>query len=724
VKNIFYRVSTFKYFHQCLLLLLVIIGFWQVSFFKYSMKWDMIDCYYPWRYMVGECLQNHILPLWNPYETLGYPIHADPQSGAWYPFAWIIGYLWGYNIYSIEFEFVLHVYIAAIGMYLLGKKFGFGKNVAFVMAVGYMFSGLIIGNSQHLTYVISAAWIPFILLYYLKFSESLKTIHALIAAFFMFMLLAGGYPAFSIVLVYFLFVLFIFNCINIFKKKSWPEFKNLIKQNSIFAIATVLFSAVILISVLAVSSFITRGNKLPLDMAMFDPFSPQCLISIILPYASIKDPDFFNTDLSMTNIYFGLILFLFLIISFFIKKPQIIKVFFWFGIFCLAAAMGNYLPIRKLLYDYIPMMGMFRFPSIFRLFTIISFVVTAGFALDFFMNSEKIKKKYLNILLMILAFLLIGLIAFSRSQGYLNVLGFLHYDIWKASARSSIWQHIVFQSLIQIGFLLLMFLLFRKVTDKKKLLSYIILLSVADLFFASQLNEPYTTYDQTTRAKALASCTSTFPKDFPVPSSTNIVLNTDTGNGCGIFWKNMNIYHKQIGWDGFTPFKFHGYEFMLDSMPGTFRSSLLNPPVYLTDKAFSEDSMKIHEKQKSFFHKNIYLKNETYSKISNKHFSGSAGDTTVITSFNPEEIKISVSSKEPQLLVLQQYYYTGWKAYVNEKETDINTYNKGLMFIEVPKGNSIVIFKYSYPIIIYAALTSAISLLIFVVFLILKRKSI
>lgn len=674
--------------------------------------------------MVGECLQNHILPLWNPYETLGYPIHADPQSGAWYPFTWIIGYLWGYNIYSIEFEFVLHIYIAAIGMYLLGKAFGFRKNIAFVMAVGYMFSGLIIGNSQHLTYVISAAWIPFIILYYLKFSKTCKPIHAIIDAFFMFMILAGGYPAFSIVLAYFLFILFIFNCIKIIRTKSWLEFRILLRQNLIFAIATILFSAVIIVSILSVTPYITRGDKLPIEMAMFCPFSPQCLISILLPYASIKNPEFFKTDPSMTNIYFGLILFLFLIISFFIKKPNLIKVFLWFGIFCLAAAMGSYLPVRKLLYDYVPMMGMFRFPSIFRLFTIVGFVITAGFTLDVFMNSEKIKKKYLNILLIFFAIILVSIIVFSRAQGYLNTFGFLHYDIWKASARSSIWQHLSFQSIVQLGFMIVLFILFRKINDKKKLLKYILLLSVADLLFASQLNEPYTTYDQTTRTKSLASCTSTFPKKFPIPSSGNIVLNTDTGNGCKIFWKNMNIYHKQIGWDGFTPFKFKGYDYMLDSFPGTFKSSLSNPPVFLTDKIFPEDSIKIHEKKKTFFHKNIYLDKEIFSEISTKNFSNNIGDTAFITSFSPDEIKISVSSKEPQILALQQYYYNGWTARINDSETPISKYNKGLMYIEIPKGECTVRFKYYYPRIVYSAILSASSLLIFIIFLLIKRKAI
>ena len=728
MKNLLYKVTTFKYFYHCLLLLLAIVGFWQVSFFIHPLKFDIIDCTYPWKYFAGECLQNHILPMWNPYQTLGYPIHADPQVGIWYPFTWLFGYFSGYTIYSLETEFMLHIYFAGLGMYLLGSTLKFSKNSSFLMAVAYMFSGVFIGNSQHYMIIVGAAWIPFIISYYILLSESSKISNALIAAFFMFMLISGGYPAFTMILFYLLAALLLFYIVPKIRKKEWKNVLILCRQNLFFFVSTLLFSAVVLESVFSVSAFITRGYKIPLSTALFCPFSPQSLISIILPYASIKDPEFFKTDPSMTNIYFGLVIFLFFIYSLFLKKTRIVRLFLWFGIISLCAAFGAYLPLRKFLWDYFPMMGMFRFPSLFRLFTIIGFIISAGFGLEYFLNSEKIKKKYFYVLIFVIASSLLAVIIYSRTRGYLSMMEFVHHNIWVAAPTTSIWQHIAFQSIVQICFLLLLFLVFRKYSDKKILINSIILISVCDLLFASWLNEPYTTYDHTSKTKTIAVHASTFQKDFPIPSSRNILLNNDTCLGSGLFWKNMSIFHKQVAWDGFTSFKLEGYDYMTDSVPGVFRSSLSNPLAYLTSKVFPEDSMKTHENHKTFFHKNIYLEKEIFSEINNKNFSSSAGDTAIITSFSPVEIKISVSSKEPQLLALQQYYYTGWTMRINEKDSPIIQFNKGLMCLQIPAGANIVVFRYYNSKVIFAFAISIISLLAFGILIffksgfLLKRK--
>ena len=74
------------------------------------MVYDMIDCFYPWRFHIGECMQNGIFPYWNPYQDLGYPIHADPSSGTWYPLVWLIGSSVGYTVYTIGFEYFIHVF--------------------------------------------------------------------------------------------------------------------------------------------------------------------------------------------------------------------------------------------------------------------------------------------------------------------------------------------------------------------------------------------------------------------------------------------------------------------------------------------------------------------------------------------------------------------------------------------------------------------------------------
>ena len=189
-------------------LIVAVLVFFPISFFLYPVKYDAIDCFYPWRFHIGECLQNGQLPYWNPFQDLGYPIHADPSSGAWYPLVWIIGYFSGYSIYTIGFEFWIHTFFAGIGFYLLAKTLKFEQNYALLAGISYMLCGVFIGNAQHLPYIISAAWLPFVLNFYFRMVQERSYWNSLRAAFFLFLMVSGGYPAFTIILFYLLLLFF------------------------------------------------------------------------------------------------------------------------------------------------------------------------------------------------------------------------------------------------------------------------------------------------------------------------------------------------------------------------------------------------------------------------------------------------------------------------------------------------------------------------------------
>ncbi|HOH84803.1 MAG TPA: hypothetical protein PLI16_09350, partial [Bacteroidales bacterium] len=109
------------------LLVIIIVGYYHVALFIHPLKWDMIDQAYPYRYYIGECLRHGFFPYWLPYQQLGIPVCADPQSGVWYPITWIFGFFAGYILYSLSAEYMLHVFLAAAGFYMLGKNLGLSK---------------------------------------------------------------------------------------------------------------------------------------------------------------------------------------------------------------------------------------------------------------------------------------------------------------------------------------------------------------------------------------------------------------------------------------------------------------------------------------------------------------------------------------------------------------------------------------------------------------------
>jgi len=272
-----------SYFPYVVLLIVVLISFFQVAFNLQPLKFDTIDCFFPWRFYIGECLQNGQLPYWNPYQDLGYPIHADPSSGAWYPAVWLIGSTFGYSIYSISFEFLLHIYLAGVGMFLLARTLKFETKFALMAGIAYMLSGFFVGNAQHLSYIISGCWLPFIIQQYLLLIEEKKAIHALQAGLFMFLSITGGYPAVTIILTYLLLTFYLIHVISLIRSKSYKSILQFTIQNGLFLATTILCSAVMLVSVVQVSPYLSRLGNFNVEQALFSPFSPQSFISFLAP---------------------------------------------------------------------------------------------------------------------------------------------------------------------------------------------------------------------------------------------------------------------------------------------------------------------------------------------------------------------------------------------------------------------------------------------------------
>ncbi|MEZ5083586.1 MAG: YfhO family protein, partial [Bacteroidales bacterium] len=310
------------------LFLLSIVGYWQISFHKHPLKWDSMEQSYPWKYFIGDCLQNGILPLWNPYTHCGYPIHADTQSSAWYPITWLFGYFFGYDIYIFTTDFIFHIFLAGLGMFILGRKMEFNKNIALAMGIAYMFCGFFIGNAQHFMWIIAGTWLPFIIYSYLELAKERKILNAIVFSLFMFLMLTGAYPAFTMILAYFLMILFLFFLYQVIKSESRKSILQFLKINMVAFLFTLLNGMVLLVSVYKALPYTIRTEGITLDVALYGPLSPRSLISFLLPFGTVhQDMSGFDTDLSMANAYFGLLLLVFFILAFVIKKPPIIKLF-------------------------------------------------------------------------------------------------------------------------------------------------------------------------------------------------------------------------------------------------------------------------------------------------------------------------------------------------------------------------------------------------------------
>ncbi len=371
--------------------LICILALWQVASLYSGLHWDMLDVHLPWLTFMSEVLQMGELHYWNPYQELGYPFHADMLS-TWYPPALITARFIGFDLIILHYYYLFHVLVAGIGMHKLSGFFQSDKRIAFIAAICYMLCGVSVSNAQHLFIITSLAWLPFVMYYFLKLSNCQFIADALKLSLAMCFMITGGYPFLSVVTIYLLIILF---CFDIFYKYK------ISKQNALNTIyyitgsglVALLLCAPMLIAFTQVVPVLERGAGLSVETALSNPYTFNAFLFSLVPFAVANNWEYFGSDISMVNIYGGILIAVFMVYGLFKKARQLEYFFLGFGIFCLLGSFSQELPLMKWMVVCVPLFNFFRFPALLRLFFILGAIIFASRGISNFMNDfEKDKK--------------------------------------------------------------------------------------------------------------------------------------------------------------------------------------------------------------------------------------------------------------------------------------------------------------------------------------------
>ncbi len=617
-------------YYLIFLILYVVIAFHFMWFDAYSMKWDMAEQYLPWRFFISKSLNNGVLPFWNPYQLGGYPTFADPQSGVWFYPTWIISLLFGYSMSIIQLEILFALIFGCIGFYKLSQRLNFNKSISSILAVSYISSGFIIGNAQHLTWIYAAVFIPWLLYFYLDIRVTINKRSLIAFILINYFFLSSSYPAFVIVLYYIFsidqFVLFIKDSNKI----------NFIRSRIIWLILLILTTIPITYSIISSSAYFSRGSGITLNRALQHPFSINSTISFLFPFSTFKNPDFFKTDLSMANGYFGVLGFIFLLFGCFRKLNKYEALLILLSILFLIISFGSATPIRELLYHYLPGFNLFRFPSLFRLFFIITALILVGSSIQYIQVQNKWKAFRVTIIALIILSIII-LISYKNHISFINDL-----------EKFSFLQHILFQLIIHsVLFALLL------INKKFNTIFLLIIISI-DMFVSIQLNS-HASMVLEVKSKEVDELIHNRDENIETPSSTPLITHIDQTYQYRwpLNW-NMNCYFGEIAIDGYNPFVLKSFNDLSESK---LKDSIWNKPFY-------------------------YLENNINSKVE-------------LMNFKINDIQFKVSSSDTNSLTLAQNPYPGWHTYVNDVETASYQSNISHQSVKINKGESIVRWKYS-----------------------------
>ncbi len=313
---------------------------------------DPIGQTIPNKFLLTQYLKNGILPLWNPFSFLGFPMLADIQVGTFY-FPDLITFSIFSPLFAHNISILIHLVFAALGIFFLTKKLTDKKTIAITLSLLFALTGAFFSKIVYLNFLETISFIPWILL----IITQEKNIILKSAILFSLMIFAGH----PIAAFYGLIVIAIFTLFNYLKK--W---KKLLAG----------FFLALLIASIQIIPFVFLKTQSVRESLTYEEFteggqSPESLFTLINPLKTgLANP--FDSYL-----HFGIIALILLIISpFFFKKfENHKKKIYLTGItLCIIGftlSLGNaFPPLAKILYN-IPIINTFRVPI--RYFIIFQF---------------------------------------------------------------------------------------------------------------------------------------------------------------------------------------------------------------------------------------------------------------------------------------------------------------------------------------------------------------
>jgi hypothetical protein len=697
-------------------LAVAVVAYWQVAFLQNSLKWDVIDCYLPWRYHVGECLQNGIFPFWNPYTHGGYPIHADLRS-VWYPEALIIGLVSGYSNLHLHLLFIVYLSLAGLGVYLLSSHFTQDWRASLLAGAVYLLSGFFTGHGQEMFGIIAATWIPFVLHYFIRLLKYRQVADVLRTALFSFLLVTGGYQALWAILLYLLLALLLAWIIQLLRQGKRREVVQLIKLSLLLVTLTALSLTVIAVSYFQVAPHLGRLSGVSLSDAWFMPFSPRSALSFLVPFATVKDAAWYDTDFSMSNAYVGLIVLVFFIFSLFRKRNLLLNVFLISGLVSLLASFGKYTPVREILFHTLPLMDLFRHSSFFSYFAVLAIVLSAavGFS-GFFENPATLRRNILRIALVAAAGLLVLLFygLYQLGSGAFLFFGKAGtFQEWLMQPTR--YEHLVVHSVIQLVFLTLFIVVIYSV--KRRLVAAVLLLVLVEMTAAVQLNTYYTVVSPGVRPLDLASSLRQRAPGFPLPvADAPVSANTDAASSYGVLWRNTSIFSKVVSFGGFNSFRLQGCVTLADSLPQLAETVIQNPVLYFSDTLipFSGNRNFADVADPTA----LVVEKDLLSAVP-AALDRTPGDSLRLNSFYPGYASAEIQVHRPVALTLLQAWYPGWEVFTDGKKTPVFISNRMFMSIVCNPGSHKIEFVYRNRMIVVAFVISYLTILLILTWLVL-----
>jgi len=659
------RTADFTYL--TLLLIVSLLGYGRYLF--HAPIYDFYNFFFPYRYSVVDAISHGAEPFWNPYQSMGLPAHADPQSGVFYLPVWLFALIFGkYTTVMCGIEFIFHAFVGGAGFYFLAKHFTKDRLPAFVSAAFYLLSGFFVGNGQHLSWIISAAWLPWVLFSFVKLMEEPGLRTMLLFPVVFSLMFSGGYPGFVFVLAYVLVAIAIYYVIS----GLYHRRKDILKMTG-FAVAslgiTLCLCAPALYSFWEARTEITRGANLDFSKTA-EAFTQQGLLSLLFPYFGVGGHYLTGTDPSMGSIYLGLFALPAIVVGLRRNRNTLLWVLVGTAVLTLIAAFGTNISANRFGFEHLPLLDHIRLPGLYRLFFIVPMLLVAATGIGCIKDNWPEQRKTAVMTLAVVA-------------GLFVVLA-IAAGIVLASHPSSIslWQKVLAGSLIGVATFSASAIAMRY-AKATSVLAIVAVVMIAEPVVQANICGPETVYYIHGDRIQLSRATST--EGFPVPDSLSYSRKLIQKHQLHSLWTNVGMFVKEVEYESYNPFQLYRHKRML--RPYDEADSALILPIAFFPTTVLYDTMP------------HFLTPDTActDKAEGEFCATSQKAELEISAFEPGRVVLRTKTEERRPLVLCQNIYKGWKATIDGNEVPLSTANFAMQSVNVPAGEHEIVFEYRRP---------------------------
>ncbi len=681
---------------------------------------DFVHFNYPNDVFAARSLQSGELPLWNPYVSAGQPYAADPNIGFFYPFRLLLTSSY-FDYRMMTYLLIFHYFLAGLFTYALAKDLGASRFGSITAGVGFMFSGFLISQMDHINIIFSSVWLPLIFLFFRRAVLESKVPYALLAGLVLSLSVLGGHQQFTLFSVYWCAI--------------WLAVLLAHTRGKKFFFKIGLFLGMIAVSVGASSIQIlptveffqyTQRNALTLVQASLYNTILTDWILLLFPHylgAYARQADFLSTVMiNEFYMYAGVITLFSAFVGSYVWKSWEKRFFLLMILLSVIFSAGHITPLYQLALDIIPGMKYVRVPGRFVFWLNLSLPILSAFGVDWILQQMASANKRLSR----------DAILICATGAILGISFFLFFF---KNAPPEIPPEIISLRLLNnlmLSALLLgltLFLFFQKRWPRNHLFRQFFLLSLllVDLF-AAQWPRHFTTrnvldvfehpeivtfLDQNAGFDRISFVKEPYNKEKWPPLGT---LLYGYYQDRGLPWNPFDLeayarYRKAVDLGG-RFYSFLGTRFLIadgsKSVPeqwvlklsanglNVYENSQVMPRAFMVYQSIVETNP---EKALEMIRNEEFDPLTTVLLTSGEPFSAPVGANQVtITSITNNSMSIHAESDQPGYLVVSDVLYPGWRVFVNEQAQEMLRANYAFRAVFLPAGQSTVYFEFRPPL--------------------------